>query len=215
MKDAGRAAREHGWTKRFELTDKLRYLLTVALAATPLPFWPGEGNPQLVLFSDASSESWGAVLQCAGQQDLVLSEDFTSEMQGKHITVKETLAPAIAIAQLLPAIPNNAQLSLHLDAVTAVRAWSKGSRLEHLTALVRPTVIALAKKGVALRAQYTKGEENIADFLSSRGLSGLWYWRRLRPWAARPHWLPGGREPTWSPGCEWEWAGAGGGSTPR
>lgn len=166
MKDAARCALFHGWTRRHPLSDKLRYVLGLCRAAmaepVPLPLWRGSGRPKLDLHTDASTESWGAVLSLNGQQLRMVSGQFPPAMVQLHITAKETMAPALAIQQVFPLLEGH-RLCIHSDATAACRAWRKGSRLERLTALVRPTIVRLAQAGIPLRVEFTRGVDNVAD----------------------------------------------------
>jgi len=125
MKDAAKTARHHGWRKRILLSEKLRYCLGLALAAlakpVPLPFWRAKAKRSWRLHTDASSHSWGAVLRTPEGRNSVMSDDFTEVEAAKHITTKETLAPALALSRALHLFERGDQVRLYVDAVTACR----------------------------------------------------------------------------------------------
>ena len=118
----------------------------------------GEAKNPRQIYSDSSTQGWGALETQTGQK---LQEFWRSEI-GLHINIKE-LKAAIAAVQSL-AKPGEV-VHLMVDNQVAYHYLRKGGRLPHFNALLRPFLRWCQEKRIILNPNWVKSEDMLADGL--------------------------------------------------
>eukprot|EP01012_Entosiphon_sulcatum_P046348 TRINITY_DN6222_c0_g1_i4.p1 TRINITY_DN6222_c0_g1~~TRINITY_DN6222_c0_g1_i4.p1 ORF type:complete len:774 (+),score=36.90 TRINITY_DN6222_c0_g1_i4:657-2978(+) len=189
MREAGIKAARSGWTKTSPLTSSaLKVLTAVTQSLTeqcPVPIPHPQEEFAGVLYTDASSEGWGAKFvpqststrRCtspseASSEQMPSTPRSTMTFQGRwtlnqssrHITEKETLAISYALRALSRNHPiKKSRLLVRTDSIAARAAVSKGSAFYALNwsgALVRSAARELDTEIVV---EHVPGVSNPAD----------------------------------------------------
>ena len=158
------------WQKPVPKTHSLKNALGQCLQAVrdPVPrlFRPGNGV-KATIQSDASDQGWGACLLLDGREVQTCAQTWTMQEAMLHITHKEALASALAVATMLRHIPHSCHLQIEVDAVSTAYCWKKGSKLPGMNNHIAPQVVALCRKGVFVEPRHIPGTTNKrADWLS-------------------------------------------------
>ena len=142
-----------------------------------LTWWLDDGNlrrgvplsrppPEMLLFTDASLEGWGAHLQ-----ELTASGKWSPAEKGLHINLLEMKAVLMALHAFQDRLMNHS-VGLMSDNTTVVAYVNKqgGTVSSSLFLLTRQVLLWAESHSVSLSARYIPGERNVvADQLSRRG----------------------------------------------
>jgi hypothetical protein len=123
-----------------------------------------QGEPDIIIFSDASLSGWGAV--CNG---VTARGPWSAKDVSRHINELELLAAYFAL-QLFTATSANIVVSLQMDNSTAVCYVNKGggTRSKSLSLLAGLISSWCESRGIAIHAGYLPGHLNVIDDRESR-----------------------------------------------
>ena len=158
------------WHRPVPKPHSLKSALALCLQAVrdpvPRPFRPGS-DVKAIIQSDASDEGWGACLLVNGREIETCAQTWSDKERLLHITHKEALASALAVATMLRQVPHKCHLQLEVDAISTAYCWRKGSKLPGMNQHIAPQVVALCRKGVFIHSRHIPGTTNKrADWLS-------------------------------------------------
>ncbi|MGL5407110.1 MAG: hypothetical protein ACRDAX_10115, partial [Propionibacteriaceae bacterium] len=123
-------------------------------------------NPDLVLFSDASSTGWGATL--GGRE---VSGTWRGEQVSWHINLKELSAVYLALRFFQEEVSNKV-VQINSDNTTALAYLRKqgGTHSPSLFAIAKNILIWAKSQNVTILTRFVSGVENVrADLLSRQG----------------------------------------------
>ena len=122
-----------------------------------------EADPDLVIFSDASLQGWGAY-----SDGVRTNGPWPSMFQGEHINFLELTAAVYAVKSFTAA-SSNVRVQLFLDNATAVAYINKagGTRSHKLCRLAQELIFYCENRSITVTASHIAGARNlIADELS-------------------------------------------------
>lgn len=123
-------------------------------------------NPDLMLFSDASDEGWGATLG-----DLQVSGNWSSSQRDWHINAKELKAIHLALEHFVLLVENK-KIVVHSDNSTALAYVKKqgGTHSFSLFEIAKDLLLWAATKNIELVTRFIPGALNVRADILSRSL---------------------------------------------